>query len=35
MIKFYVLQIKMGKMTILQVPQRYRAEVIAYFENER
>ena len=29
MVKFYVLQIKMGKMTIEQVPSKYRDAVIA------
>ncbi len=35
MVKFYALQVKMGKMTLEQVPVRYRADVIACLENER
>lgn len=31
MIRFFVLQIKMGNLTIEQLPERYRAEVAAAY----
>lgn len=34
MVKFYVLQIKMGKMTLDEVPERYREEVRKELEKD-
>lgn len=35
MVKFYAMQVRMGRMEISQIPERYREQVIAYLENER
>ena len=32
MVKFLVLQIRLGKITLEQVPEKYRASVKEYFE---
>ena len=34
MVKFFVLQIKMGKITLEQVPEKYRAAVAAALDDK-
>lgn len=35
MVKFYVLQIKLGKITLEDVPERWREEVKKHLEGEK